>query len=71
MPEVTARKSRYSYGISVDRMIKDLRDFDAAADMEITTPEGDWITSRMHWYLRKVREDRKMGEIEFGLIIEY
>ena len=69
MPEVTARKSRYSYGILVDRRIKNLKDFDAAADAEKINPEGDKITSRMDWYLRKVREE--MGEIELGLIIKY
>jgi len=62
MPEVTARKSRYSYGLLVDKPIKNLKNFDIIADEVKFDPEGNEVTQRMDWYLRKVREDRKMGK---------
>ena len=68
MPEVTARKSRYSYGILVDRLITNIGDFDIVADTIKTNPEGDKVTSRMDWYLSKVREDRETRKIELGLL---
>jgi hypothetical protein len=57
MPEVTARKSRYSYGIVVDKPIRNLGDFDAVTDIVGTNPEGEEVVPRMDWYLSKVRED--------------
>jgi hypothetical protein len=55
MPEVTARRSRYSYGILANRPISTLIDFNPDLDEVHIDPEGIKVTSRIGWYLKKVR----------------
>jgi len=59
LPEVIARKSRYSYGIVVNKMITELSDLDQKLDKVTTDPEGDRVAARMDWFLRQVRTKRK------------
>lgn len=54
LPEVTSRRSRYSYGIAVRCSIEYLDDFDEEKDEVETDAEGRNVTYRMKWYLVKV-----------------
>lgn len=54
LPDVTARKSRYSYGIALNTAIDQLRDYDKTLDMVHRDPEGDTVTPRMDWFLKKI-----------------
>ncbi|KAI8689602.1 C2H2-type domain-containing protein [Fusarium sp. Ph1] len=56
LPDVTARKSRYSYGICLSVAIDQLRDYDENLDIAARDPEGDLVAPRMVWYLRKGEE---------------
>ncbi|KAH7146867.1 hypothetical protein B0J13DRAFT_595253 [Dactylonectria estremocensis] len=63
LPVVTARKSRYSYGIVVKLPVHALSDFDSALDEMTLDPEGDMVTRRMQWYLRKGDEVSKRSPV--------
>ncbi|KAJ4215494.1 hypothetical protein NW759_009914 [Fusarium solani] len=54
LPEVTSRRSRYSYGIAVRCSIEYLDDFDKDKDEVEIDAEGRNVTYRMKWYLVKV-----------------
>ncbi|KAJ4142726.1 hypothetical protein NW754_010169 [Fusarium falciforme] len=56
LPEVTSRKSRYSYGIAVRCSIEYLDDFDKDKDEVEIDAEGRNVTYRMKWYLVKGEE---------------
>lgn len=53
-PDVTSRKSRYSYGIVVRKSIHALSDFDPILDEVVLNVLGEERTLRMNWYLKKV-----------------
>lgn len=55
LPDVTCRKSRYSYGTEARYPIEDLDDFDEELDQVVLNPEGKKRVYRMEWYLRRVR----------------
>ncbi|KAH6869247.1 hypothetical protein B0T10DRAFT_418756 [Thelonectria olida] len=57
LPDVTARKSRYSYGIAVKRPVHALSDFDSALDRMEPDPEGVLITRRMQCALTGFQGD--------------
>ncbi|KAH6877230.1 hypothetical protein B0T10DRAFT_540642 [Thelonectria olida] len=63
LPEVTARKSRYSYGIEVRFRTDVLSDFDKELDDSALDPEGNRETKRMVWYLRRGDEVSKGSPI--------
>ncbi|KAH6980884.1 hypothetical protein BKA56DRAFT_485877 [Ilyonectria sp. MPI-CAGE-AT-0026] len=67
LPDVTARKSRFSYGIVASFPISELSDFDPAHDNKERDPDGVMVTRRMQWYLRKGDEVSKRSP----LLIEY
>lgn len=52
LPEVTARKSRYSYGILAANLVSSLSDFDPDLDVVSKDPYGKDRTDRMDWFLR-------------------
>lgn len=54
MPEVTARKARYSYGILASTLVSTLTDFDKDLDEVGKDPYGRPRTERMDWFLRIV-----------------
>ncbi|RTE74824.1 hypothetical protein BHE90_010742 [Fusarium euwallaceae] len=56
LPDVTARKSRYSYGICLSFPIDQLHDYDETLDTVTRDPEGDLVAARMVWYLKKGEE---------------
>ncbi|KAL6363963.1 hypothetical protein LRP88_03394 [Fusarium phalaenopsidis] len=56
LPEVTSRRSRYSYGIAVRCSIEYLNDFDKDKDEVEIDAEGRNVTYRMKWYLVKGEE---------------
>ncbi|KAJ3462465.1 hypothetical protein MRS44_007251 [Fusarium solani] len=56
LPEVTSRRSRYSYGIAVRCSIEYLDDFDKDKDEVEIDAEGRNVTYRMKWYLVKGEE---------------
>ncbi|KAJ4328335.1 hypothetical protein N0V84_001206 [Fusarium piperis] len=56
LPEVTSRRSRYSYGIAVRCSVEHLDDFDEDKDQIEIDAEGRNVTYRMKWYLVKGEE---------------
>lgn len=62
-PQVTLRKSRYSYGIVVDCPIDGLDDFDPDLDVVKIDAEGEEVTPRIRWYLRKVSSGTKHSHL--------
>lgn len=65
-PEVTARKSRYNYGIEIDIPTDRLSDYDKALDTSLPNPEGILVTNRMRWYLRRGDEVSKGSPVMFN-----
>ncbi|KAI5459404.1 hypothetical protein BGZ63DRAFT_276412 [Mariannaea sp. PMI_226] len=63
LPEVTARKSRYNYGIVVKKPISRLDDYDETLDKSERNPDGIMVARRMEWYLRKGDELTKKSPI--------
>lgn len=61
MPEVTLRKSRYSYGIKGAQVISGLSDFDPELDVVSLDAEGLKRADRMIWYLKKVNDGSILG----------
>ncbi|KAF5003059.1 hypothetical protein FDECE_10370 [Fusarium decemcellulare] len=53
LPAVTSRKSRYSYGVVVNKWLEDVDDYDETYDQRRRNPEGIWVIPRMDWYLKK------------------
>ncbi|KAI8679514.1 hypothetical protein NCS57_00229600 [Fusarium keratoplasticum] len=51
LPEITARKSRYSYGVAVKRNILALRDYDPEQDKVEIDHDGQRVTTRLSWCL--------------------
>ncbi|KAI8689762.1 hypothetical protein NCS56_00240000 [Fusarium sp. Ph1] len=49
LPEVTARKSRHSYGVAIKRNILALRDYDPEQDKVEIGPDGQRATTRLSW----------------------
>ncbi|KAI8723147.1 hypothetical protein NCS52_00169900 [Fusarium sp. LHS14.1] len=66
LPNVTARKSRYSYGIEVDTHIAHLDDYDRTLDKTSRDPAGDEVTTRMRWYLRRGEEVSGRSPVTFS-----
>ncbi|UPL00624.1 hypothetical protein LCI18_011558 [Fusarium solani-melongenae] len=64
LPEVTSRKSRYSYGIAVRNSIEGLTDFDKDKDEVETDVEGRNVTYRMKWYLVRGEEVLRHSPVE-------
>lgn len=64
-PQVTARKSRYSYGIAVCHPIDKLKDYDPILDDIITFSDGIPRAARMRWYLTKGEEVRARSPVYF------
>lgn len=60
LPEVTSRKSRYSYGIAVRCSVEFLDDFDKDKDEVEIDAEGRNVTYRMKWYLVKVCDTNEL-----------
>ncbi|KAK3988226.1 hypothetical protein QBC44DRAFT_329723 [Cladorrhinum sp. PSN332] len=68
IPEVIARKSRYSYGIEYNEYVDNLPDFDSELDGVVITPEGQRSAPRMRWYLFQGDEVGKKEPVLFEFI---
>ncbi|KAM5357311.1 hypothetical protein ACJZ2D_016397 [Fusarium nematophilum] len=65
LPEVTARKSRYSYGVVARHKIRHLKDYDKGVDRLEKDAEGQDVTYRMNWYLLKGSEVSRRQPVHF------
>ncbi|RSL74411.1 hypothetical protein CEP53_000242 [Fusarium sp. AF-6] len=66
LPNVTARKSRYSYGIRVEVRISQLSDYDENLDEAFCDQAGDMVASRMTWYLKRGEEVSGRSPVTFS-----
>ncbi|KAM5343504.1 hypothetical protein ACJ41O_012041 [Fusarium nematophilum] len=66
-PEVTSRKSRYHYGIVVKPVTSIITDLDDEDEVE-RDPEGDLVTQRMDWFLKKGDDVDKRDPVLFSYL---